>query len=446
MSVQNDTSRVSYVGNNSTSTEYPVGFYFFADADLVVTVTDVDGVDSILVLDTDYSVTGAGDADGGAVVTDGGAIPATSTVTIARTLAATQLTEYQDAGKFPASSHELALDKLTMLVQELKRSADGSFRLRESDGDIDPLASVVTSVLGLNGSGAPVLRTADEMLSFLAITGVTATVERGIQTFEDATERGTAVPDFTGQLGTQRDTGAIYLSTGTSAGNWASFTALLAAFAANTFTADAAGRLPFADGFLNAAKLASDAVETAKILDANVTAGKLAATLDISGKTLTMPTGHWSSIAPVGAVLQTIYAQTATRTTLTTPYIPNDNTVPTSSEGTLILSGTITPIFSNSKILATFASTASTGSGDMITTALFRGSAAAAIASSMVRISGGSNMGRTNLTFLDSPATGSAETYNVRMGTDAATAYVNGSADFYGGTLYTTLTLQEIKV
>jgi len=43
------------------------------------------------------------------------------------------------------------------------------------------------------------------------------------------------------------------------------------------------------DDSVTAAKLAADAVTTAKILDANVTAAKLAATLDVSGKTLTLP-------------------------------------------------------------------------------------------------------------------------------------------------------------
>jgi hypothetical protein len=44
-----------------------------------------------------------------------------------------------------------------------------------------------------------------------------------------------------------------------------------------------------ATGEVTAEKLAADAVETAKIKDENVTAAKLAATLDLSGKTLTLP-------------------------------------------------------------------------------------------------------------------------------------------------------------
>ena len=43
------------------------------------------------------------------------------------------------------------------------------------------------------------------------------------------------------------------------------------------------------DGLVTAAKIATDAVETAKVKDVNVTAGKLAATQDLSTKTITLP-------------------------------------------------------------------------------------------------------------------------------------------------------------
>ena len=43
------------------------------------------------------------------------------------------------------------------------------------------------------------------------------------------------------------------------------------------------------DGIVTAAKIATDAVETAKVKDVNVTAGKLAATQDLSTKTITLP-------------------------------------------------------------------------------------------------------------------------------------------------------------
>jgi hypothetical protein len=43
------------------------------------------------------------------------------------------------------------------------------------------------------------------------------------------------------------------------------------------------------DGQVTAAKLGTDAVETAKVKDLNVTVAKLPATVDVSSKTVTLP-------------------------------------------------------------------------------------------------------------------------------------------------------------
>ena len=68
-------------------------------------------------------------------------------------------------------------------------------------------------------------------------------------------------------------------------------------FAAQEATEDAPGSASrtvqatgdIQDGAVNALKLATDAVETNKIKNLQVTAGKLAATLDLTGKTVTLP-------------------------------------------------------------------------------------------------------------------------------------------------------------
>ena len=86
------------------------------------------------------------------------------------------------------------------------------------------------------------------------------------------------------------------------------------------------------DGLVTAAKLATDAVETAKVKDVNVTAGKLAATQDLSTKTITLP----ASVAGLGTGITnsqlvnnsmtldgTVVALGASATIVTTPTIPS---------------------------------------------------------------------------------------------------------------------------
>lgn len=131
MTVSTTTSRVAYAGNGSTVT-FSVPFYFLAAADLTVIKTTSAGVQTTLVLNTDYTVTGAGVPAGGSV-TCTVAPSASESLVIFRAPAETQLTDYQPNDPFPAETHERALDKLTMIAQRLKDLIARSLTL--SDGD-----------------------------------------------------------------------------------------------------------------------------------------------------------------------------------------------------------------------------------------------------------------------------------------------------------------------
>lgn len=281
MAVQSDTSSITYTGNNSTVTTYAVPFVFLENSHLAATAkVTATGVESVVTL-TNH--TGAGDANGGTVRT-AVAVPATSTLTIYRVVPATQTTTYQEGGDFPAASHEKALDKLTMLGQQNARKNDRSIRVTEADGNRNEMVAVANTLVGLDANKQPKAMTASEVKTLLALSGVTLDVDAGMKTFADAGERALAVPDFTGQLGTQRDTADIYISTGTVAGNWSLVdeNMSLADFAAGFFTANATGRGKFESGFVDATLIASDAVTTAKILNAAVTNAKLASDIDAS--------------------------------------------------------------------------------------------------------------------------------------------------------------------
>ena len=120
MSVSTTVSSVTYTGNASTSAAYTVPFQFFDSTDLLVVVSTA-GVPTTLVNGTGYTVTGGSGSTGSIVTTS--AVPATSQVIITRNTAKTQLTSYTTGDRFPATTHERALDKLTMLVQEATASS-----------------------------------------------------------------------------------------------------------------------------------------------------------------------------------------------------------------------------------------------------------------------------------------------------------------------------------
>ncbi len=130
MTVQSSVSRISYSGDGAT-TAFSVNFYFLVNADLRVIVRSSAGVETVQTLGTQYSVTGAGNPNGGTVtfVT----APANgTTVVIVRDPPTTQLTAYNNQDPFPASSHERALDKLTMLIQRREEKLNRAILLKES--------------------------------------------------------------------------------------------------------------------------------------------------------------------------------------------------------------------------------------------------------------------------------------------------------------------------
>ena len=83
-------------------------------------------------LNTDYTVTGAGVPAGGTLTTTV-AYAAGGTITIVRNVPLTQETDYGDADSFPAESHERALDKLTMIAQQVMELAGRALVFAPSD-------------------------------------------------------------------------------------------------------------------------------------------------------------------------------------------------------------------------------------------------------------------------------------------------------------------------
>jgi len=139
MTVSSTTTKVSASGDGATAA-FAYTFKVFADADLQVIIRSSAGVEVVKTLTTHYTVSGAGDDDGGTVTFTAGNIPASGeTVVIRRALALTQGTDYVENDPFPAESHEAGLDRLTFLTQQLTEKIDRSLKLPVS-ADIASIA------------------------------------------------------------------------------------------------------------------------------------------------------------------------------------------------------------------------------------------------------------------------------------------------------------------
>ena len=133
MTVSTTTNRASYSGNGST-TAFAYGFKIFADADLTVIIRSSAGVETTKTLTTHYTVSGAGTDSGGNVTFTTGNVPASGeTVVILRKLTLTQGTDYVANDPFPAESHEDALDRLTMITQQLDEAVGRSLKVSQTN-------------------------------------------------------------------------------------------------------------------------------------------------------------------------------------------------------------------------------------------------------------------------------------------------------------------------
>lgn len=230
MSIDSLITSVSYLGNASTLTPYPVPFPYMDAGHVKVqvgtagtgTVISADGVATfstaqddllpghhVVVGGTDYTVMtrvsstifGLSPADtfasapwhnrslsvdlaaGNYTVSAAGvktatAVPVTSLVTVYRQTAIVQPVDIPEAGAFPARAVEGALDRLTMIAQE---RADGTS-------------------------------------AYSAVGGQDKAV------FADEAARVTAKPGWAGQLGVQLDDATIWIAQSTAIGDWLEYT------------------------------------------------------------------------------------------------------------------------------------------------------------------------------------------------------------------------------
>jgi len=133
MTISSTTVKNSYSGNGTLDT-FNYTFKIFADADIQVIIRDASATETVKTLTTHYTVTGAGNANGGTIVFTSGNIPTgTETVVIRRASPQTQAIDYIANDPFPAESHEEGLDRSMMAIQQLQEEVDRSIKLSRTN-------------------------------------------------------------------------------------------------------------------------------------------------------------------------------------------------------------------------------------------------------------------------------------------------------------------------
>lgn len=187
MTIETTINRKDYAGNGTT-VAFSFPYLFFADADLVVLlVNNTTLFETPQTLNTNYTVSGAGNAAGGTVTMT--TAPAVGyTLVIYRDPALTQAVDLVNNDPLDVDAEiETPLDKLTMICQRIKELALRSFRL--SDGDTSGASLTIAPDAGLyvrwNAAGNALENAAIQA----TYTGMTAYGQSLLDSVDDAAAR-----------------------------------------------------------------------------------------------------------------------------------------------------------------------------------------------------------------------------------------------------------------
>lgn len=164
MTLYSDQRKIIYQGNGTTTT-FDVPFYFINNSDIQVSVSNGQTVTD-LVLNTDYTLSGAGDENGG-VVTTTVAVASGSEIAILRQVDYKQEMDIPENDRFPSKNMERALDRLTMQTQQLAEQVGRSVTV-DIFSNTDP-SSLVSEIEALYDVKDEVI-TAAENIGSIVIT------------------------------------------------------------------------------------------------------------------------------------------------------------------------------------------------------------------------------------------------------------------------------------
>jgi hypothetical protein len=154
-----------------------------------------------------------------------------------------------------------------------------------------------------------------------------------------------------------------------------------------------------------------------------------------------------ASWLPMGRVLQVVTGSIAAVNT--TAVIPNDNTIPTSTEGVQIFTNTFTPLSASSTVIVSYNLSVGTSANNIsVATCVFSGTTNLGAAVTRCGTSTGTTgvLYPLGITVSWQPGSTSSITISGRAGPLAAsTCYINSHATpFFGGVLVTDYTITEV--
>lgn len=261
MTISTTASRISYNGNGVT-VAFAFPYRFLQNADLVVIRVAASGTETTLVLGTDYTVTGADD-DAGGTVTCTTAPVTGSRLVIYRSMDITQEVDYITGDSFPAETHERALDRLTMIVQQQQDAIDRSAKLPvTSTADADAL---VADLVRLADSADNIDTVADNIADVNTVATNIVDIQNAEENADAAAASATAAASSAtaaASSASSASTSASNASTSASSASTSATNAASSASAASTSATAAASSATSAAGSATTATTQASAAST----------------------------------------------------------------------------------------------------------------------------------------------------------------------------------------
>lgn len=360
------------------------------------------GTDTDLVLNTDYTI-----ADNQLEVTAGGtavlSVSATAgdVYSLLLDVPEGRTTDFNQAGDFRAYTVNRELDLQTQMIQGLRRDVDKSARLPD-DSTITSLTlpdPEANKLIGWN-SGA---------------TGLENKVVTDASTTTISAFMGTLLDDST------------------------------ASEALTTLGVSTYAKTILDDTTATAARTTLDAEQKAASLgSASPATGDYIVVSDVSDSGNSKKV-LISQVLALSGTQQVAYTQTGAYASGTTS-IPNDDTIPQSTEGDQYMSVSITPVSASSKLVVSIVAHFTSDSNARAICALFRDSGSDAIAVMANNDGSTSDIYTISGTFVFSSASTSATTFKLRCGSPAGNNNFNGAlgARKFGGVFLSSIVIQEI--
>ena len=218
MTIASEANRSGPYACNGTTTRFPYAFKIYDAAHIRVILTAPDGSERLLALGTDYTVSGTGEEDGGAVETL--AAPAVGyQVTLILNVPFTQEIDLENQGAYFAETIERAIDLQTQMSLQLKEQVARAVVLpATSSVSVDTLTGAVLSLSEIQPQMETLAPITEEIRTVAGISGAvvaaegnaeTASVAAGVATSKAAEAAASAAAAKTWEPASYSTTGEI---------------------------------------------------------------------------------------------------------------------------------------------------------------------------------------------------------------------------------------------